>query len=63
MADRRPRRIEALIDSVGDAHLDGLLVTGLANIRYLTGFTGSSAIVFVTPRDVFLIKMSYWLPL
>ena len=30
-------------------------MTGLANIRYLTGFTGSSAIVFVTPRDLFLI--------
>ena len=38
-----------------EAHLDGLLVTGLANIRYLTGFTGSSAIVFVTPRDLILI--------
>ncbi len=55
MADRRPKRLEALIDALADAHLDGLLVTGLANIRYLTGFTGSSAIVFVTPRDLFLI--------
>ena len=27
MADRRPRRLEALIDAVADAHLDGLLVT------------------------------------
>lgn len=55
VADRRPARIAALVDAVADAHLDGLLVTGLANIRYLTGFSGSSAIVFATPRDLFLI--------
>ena len=35
--------------------MDGLLVTSLANIRYLTGFSGSSALLFVSARDAVLI--------
>jgi Xaa-Pro aminopeptidase len=31
-----------------DAGIDGLLVTHLPNVRYLTGFTGSSAMLLVT---------------
>jgi len=55
VADARPRRIAALVDGLSSAHLDGLLLTGLSNIRYLTGFSGSSALVVVTARDVLLI--------
>ena len=55
MADRRPQRLAAVVDAIGEAHLDGLLITGLPNIRYLTGFSGSSAIAFVTPRELILI--------
>jgi Xaa-Pro aminopeptidase len=55
MSDSRPRRIAALVDGLTAAHLDGLLLTGLSNIRYLTGFSGSSALLVVTPRDVVLI--------
>ena len=55
MADARPRRIAALVDGLSAAHLDGLLLTGLPNIRYLTGFSGSSALLVVTPRDVLFI--------
>ena len=55
MIDSRPRRIAALVDALSAAHLDGLLLTGLSNIRYLTGFSGSSALLVVTPRDVLLI--------
>lgn len=55
MIDSRPRRIAALVDGLSAAHLDGLLLTGLSNIRYLTGFSGSSALLVVTPRDVLLI--------
>ncbi|MHB1864418.1 MAG: M24 family metallopeptidase [Gemmatimonadaceae bacterium] len=55
MADARPRRLAALSDAITAAQLDALLVTGLANIRYLTGFSGSSALVVVTPRDTLLI--------
>ncbi len=35
--------------------LDGLLVTSRANIRYLTGFSGSAALVMVTRGDVLLV--------
>jgi Xaa-Pro aminopeptidase len=53
--DPRTRRLAALIDGLTAAHVDGLLITSLPNIRYLTGFSGSSALLFVTPRDVLLI--------
>ena len=55
MSDPRPARIAALVDRLSAAHIDGLLLTGLSNIRYLTGFSGSSALLVVTPRDVVLI--------
>ena len=48
MSDPRPRRLAALVDGLTAAHLDGLLVTSLPNIRYLTGFSGSSALLFVS---------------
>lgn len=55
MSDARPRRLAALVDGLTAAHVDGLLVTSLPNIRYLTGFSGSSALLFVTSRDVVMI--------
>jgi Xaa-Pro aminopeptidase len=55
VADPRSRRLSALVEGLTAAHVDGLLVTSLPNIRYLTGFSGSSALLFVTPRDVVLI--------
>ena len=55
MPDARSRRVAALFDGLSAAHLDGLLLTGLSNIRYLTGFSGSSALLVVTTRDVLLI--------
>ena len=59
-ADQRPARLAALRDALQKAHLDGLLLTGLANIRYLTGFSGTSALAFVTHRElVFLTDFRY----
>jgi Xaa-Pro aminopeptidase len=55
VTDARARRLSALIDGLTAAHVDGLLVTSLPNIRYLTGFSGSSALLFVAPREVVLI--------
>lgn len=37
------------------AHVDALLVTSLANVRYLTGFSGSSALLLVSQREALLI--------
>jgi Xaa-Pro aminopeptidase len=55
VADARPRRLAALRDRLVEAHLDGLLVSSLPNVRYLTGFSGSNALLFVTQRDVLLV--------
>jgi Xaa-Pro aminopeptidase len=55
MTDQRPRRIAALADGLTSAHMDALLVSSPANVRYLTGFSGSSALLFVTAREVLLI--------
>lgn len=37
------------------AAIDGLLVSSLPNIRYLTGFSGSSALTFVTAKAVHVV--------
>lgn len=55
MSDRREQRLAALVESLSAVHLDGLLVSSLANIRYLTGFSGTNALLFVSAREVFLI--------
>lgn len=55
MPDSRPARLAAVVDALTSAHLDGLLVTSLANIRYLTGFTGSSGLLCVSRREVVFI--------
>lgn len=51
MADPQPARQSALIERVVASSLDGLLVTSLPNIRYLTGFSGSNALLFLTPAE------------
>ncbi|HEY9723522.1 MAG TPA: Xaa-Pro peptidase family protein, partial [Oscillatoriaceae cyanobacterium] len=35
--------------------LDGLLVTGMANVRYLTGFSGSQGMAVLTPEAIALV--------
>lgn len=55
MADSRPTRIAAVVAAMDGLNLDALLITGAANIRYLTGFSGSSALALVTIREVVLI--------
>lgn len=40
--------------------LDGFLLSNLINIRYLTGFTGSSAILLILPKDaIFFTDFRY----
>jgi Xaa-Pro aminopeptidase len=51
VADRVPR-LRARLDEAG---CDALLVTNLTNIRYLTGFTGSAAVLLVTPDDLLFV--------
>jgi Xaa-Pro aminopeptidase len=56
MRDRRADRLAALCAALEAAQLDGILLNSAPNIRYLTGFSGSSALVFVTVRgDVLFV--------
>ncbi len=53
-------RIDRLRQSFGEAGIDALVVSELTNIRYLTGFTGSSAALLVTPdHTVFVTDGRY----
>jgi Xaa-Pro aminopeptidase len=52
--DRRAARLEALAAALEQEELDALLVTALANVRYLTGFSGSAALLVVTRADALL---------
>lgn len=51
MADPQHARQAALVELLIGLNLDGLLVTSLPNIRYLTGFSGSNALFLLTPSD------------
>lgn len=48
-------RVERLRGRLEAARVDGLLVTDLANIRYLSGFSGSAARLWVDPARVVLV--------
>jgi Xaa-Pro dipeptidase len=36
---------------LGEQNVDGMLVTSLTNIRYLSGFSGSNAALYVSASD------------
>ncbi len=48
-------RIESLKEEIGRRPFGAFLVTNLRNILYLSGFTGSSAVVLLTGRRAFLV--------
>jgi len=49
-------RLGRLRERLDDASCDALLVTKLENIRYLTGFTGSAAMLHVEPESALLVS-------
>ena len=53
--DRRHERQAALHRALEEEGVDGLLVTHLPNIRYLTGFSGSAALLLVGAEATTLI--------
>jgi Xaa-Pro aminopeptidase len=55
VADGRSARQTALRAALLAEHLDAVLVSSLANIRYLTGFSGSNALALVTASECLLI--------
>lgn len=54
--DRRAERLAALRVLLEREALSGLLIQHLPNIRYLTGFTGSAALLLVRRTDAVLIS-------
>jgi Xaa-Pro aminopeptidase len=48
-------RAERLRELLDDAGCDALLVTNLTNVRYLTGFSGSAAMLAVLPDELLLV--------
>ena len=54
MTDPRAERRRRLADSLTQERLDAVAVSHLPNVRYLTGFTGSNALLLVTPARAVL---------
>ncbi|MGH9119416.1 MAG: M24 family metallopeptidase [Acidimicrobiales bacterium] len=48
-------RADRVRGRVAELGCDGLLVTNLVNVRYLTGFTGSAALLLVLPDDLLFV--------
>ena len=60
MTDRRAERIDALLARLGGEGLDALVVSHPANVRYLTGFSGSAGLLLVCRQGVlFLTDFRY----
>src|SRR5262245_4465358 len=55
-ADRRAERLASLRSLLNAESLDGLIVTHLPNVRYLTGFTGSAGVAVVLQREVLFVS-------
>ena len=49
------KRQEKLRKVLGEQGLDGILITNLTNIRYISGFTGSAASCLITPEGQYFI--------
>lgn len=52
------KRLKLLQQTLKQEKTDALLVTNLFNLRYLSGFTGTTAVGLVTPNTAFLITDS-----
>ena len=49
-----PGRLLRLRAALDEAGVDGLVVTNLTNVRYLTGFTGSAGVLAITEASAVL---------
>ncbi len=60
MADRRAERLDALLARLRRESLDALVVSSAPNLRYLTGFSGTSGLLLVAGRGaLFLTDFRY----
>lgn len=58
MPDRHAGRRERLLKSLAETEADAVLVTSEVNVRYLTGFTGDSTYLLLSPKAARLISDS-----
>jgi Xaa-Pro aminopeptidase len=57
---REVARQEAVLEALAERGLGALIVTGLANVRYLTGYVGSNGVALIGPeRRVLLTDSRY----
>ncbi len=56
MTPNYPARRAKLVRELKKADVDSLLISGLANVRYLTGFTGDSSWLFLSPAATVLLS-------
>ncbi|MGB1583532.1 MAG: aminopeptidase P family N-terminal domain-containing protein, partial [Solirubrobacterales bacterium] len=52
---RSTERVDRLRESIVADGLDALLVTEKANVRYLSGFTGTNGTLLIDPDDAYLL--------
>lgn len=48
-------RLARLRGKIAAEDIDALLVTNITNVRYLSGFSGTSAVMLATPEDTFFL--------
>ncbi|MHB0998042.1 MAG: M24 family metallopeptidase [Armatimonadota bacterium] len=48
-------RQKRLWDSISDYNLDAVIITDLLNVRYISGYTGSFAKLFVNDKDYYIL--------
>lgn len=56
--ERYLSRQEKLVSRIGEAEVDAMLVTGVSNVSYLTGFSGDSSALLIGPNVRVLISDS-----
>ena len=55
---REVARQDAVLEALAERGLGALIVTGLANVRYLTGYVGSNGVALIGPRGRKLVTDS-----
>ena len=52
------KRTEKLSRILNELNIDGLFITDLYNLRYFTGFTGTTGVALATKMEIFSFQIS-----